>query len=100
MPYRFLSNSLHLTADRAVTYFKKYHGAKQFKFEELLSPDIDYRPTIQALMSGTTGLRNESGHKPKNRADLIKRDSQLRTRFESAADLLLELCDAVKQLHV
>ena len=51
MPYRFLSNSLHLTADRAVDYFKTHHGAKTFEFEEPLASDIAYRPTIQAMMT-------------------------------------------------
>jgi hypothetical protein len=48
------------------------------------------RPLIARIL-GVTEHRNESGHKPSNRATRVKRDQELRTRFEAAADLLLEV---------
>jgi hypothetical protein len=58
------------------------------------------KEVLFARVLGITSHRNESGHKIKRRADLIKRDKQLRTRFETAADLLLDLVDASKPLKV
>ncbi len=55
---------------------------------------------LLARVLGVTSYRNETGHKVRNRTDLIKRDKQLATRFEAASDLLLELIDASKPLHV
>lgn len=55
------------------------------------------------LLSEVAGIiphRNETGHKPKNPDDLKRRDSKLRTRFESAVDLLYELIEATKPLHL
>ena len=49
---------------------------------------------------GVVPHRNESGHKPKTLAARIKRDSELRTRFEAAADLLFDLICACRPLHL
>jgi len=56
--------------------------------------------TLISRIHGITSHRNDSGHKPRNKKELIKRDSQLRTRMESAVDLLQELTNAVKSLKV
>jgi hypothetical protein len=40
--------------------------------------------------------RNDTGHKITSLNQLIKRDTELKTRFESATDLLLELITAYK----
>jgi hypothetical protein len=53
-----------------------------------------------ARILGVTPYRNDTGHKPKDMKALIKRDQQLRTRFEDAVDLLGELIDATKPLKV
>jgi hypothetical protein len=53
-----------------------------------------------ARIHGVTPHRNDSGHKPKNREDLRKRDRELRTRFEAAVDLLGDLIAVVKPLHI
>lgn len=45
-------------------------------------------------------FRNDTGHEPKKLADRIKRDRQLRTRFETAADLLEDVVEAVKGLRL
>lgn len=53
---------------------------------------------LLASMLSVTPHRNDSGHKPKNRAQLINRDKKLRTRFENAADLLQEFLSATSML--
>jgi hypothetical protein len=55
---------------------------------------------LLARVLGVTAHRNETGHKVKNRADLIKRDKELRTRFETAEDLLVDLVEASRPLKV
>ncbi len=49
-------------------------------------------------VAAVTAFRNQSGHKPKTLAERIRRDGELRTRLESAADLLLDLVEANSQL--
>jgi len=56
--------------------------------------------SLLARILGITGHRNESGHKPKTKAALIKRNTELRTRFENAVDLLSDLIRASRSLHV
>jgi hypothetical protein len=71
-----------------------------------LMRDLDYNrcPAIKidllGRIVGVTPYRNESAHKPKSRTQLIKRDRQLRTRFENAVDIFLDLTTAAKALHV
>lgn len=55
---------------------------------------------LLARVRGITSYRNSSGHKPGSSKELLKRDSALRTRFESAIDLLRELIDASKPLRL
>jgi hypothetical protein len=55
---------------------------------------------LLARVLGVTGHRNQTGHKVKNRAELIKRDKELRTRFETAEDLLFDLVEASRPLKV
>lgn len=57
-------------------------------------------PAFAAQMIGVTPYRNDTGHKPKNLKELIKRDQQLRTRFESAVDLFRDLVEAAKPLKI
>ncbi len=61
-------------------------------------PSID-QPLLGRVL-GITPHRNASAHKPKSLADLVRRDKQLRTRFENAADVLLDLIQAAKPLRV
>ena len=63
-------------------------------------PCPDLNAALSARILGITTYRNESGHKPKDEKALIKRDRQLRTRFENAADLFRELVDASKPLKL
>lgn len=53
-----------------------------------------------AHVLGITPHRNETGHRPNSKEALIRRDTTLRTRFENAADTLLELIVASKPLRV
>jgi len=87
-----------------------------FKFEsgpwaalmELWGDNLDFKkakcPALTkafiARIHGVTPHRNESGHKPKDAAALMKRDRELRTRFEGAVDLLTDLIAVVKPLRI
>jgi hypothetical protein len=51
-------------------------------------------------VAALTDVRNDSGHKPKNRAARTKRDHELRTRFESAIDVLRDLASALRPLRL
>lgn len=51
---------------------------------------------FMARIHGITPFRNDAGHKPSSAKALIKRDKELRTRFESAVDLFADLIDATK----
>jgi hypothetical protein len=51
-------------------------------------------------VAGHVDRRNELGHKPKKRAERVKRDTKLRTWFEEATDLLQELLDAARHLRL
>ena len=46
---------------------------------------------------GLADPRNQSAHKVTSRKTLINRDMQLRTRFENAADILLDLATAMRK---
>ncbi len=78
------------------------------KIMEILMENLDYKkcasPDLkQALFArilGITPHRLDSAHKPKTRNALIKRDRELRTRFESASDILEDLIKASKPLRV
>lgn len=63
-----------------------------------LCPELD--AGLIGRIVGVTAHRNDSGHKPANKAALVKRDKELRTRFESAADLLFDLVTASKPLRI
>lgn len=61
------------------------------------------KPLTPALISRIIGLtphRNEAGHKPATLKGLIKRDRELRTRFETAVDTLKDVLEATKKLRV
>ena len=75
---------------------------------ELIKSNIDtkrskcpeLKPAFLSRIHGLTGHRNESGHKPKDQAALIKRDREIRTRFESATDTFFDLITYTKTLRV
>jgi len=65
--------------------------------------DADIRkvtPTLLSRVVGVTPHRNDSGHLPRNLAERVRRDQALRTRFESAVDLLKDLVEATSALRI
>jgi hypothetical protein len=50
-------------------------------------------------VAAVTDLRNETGHKPRSREDRMRRDRELRTRFESSMDLLRDFIAATRSLR-
>lgn len=60
----------------------------------------DLKKTLWSRIHGITEYRNQSGHKAvKSLTELSQRDATLRTRFESACDILFELAVASRPLH-
>jgi hypothetical protein len=57
------------------------------------------RPLLMRV-AALTDIRNDAGHKPRRTADLIKRNQELRTRFENAVDVLRDFADATRPLHI
>jgi hypothetical protein len=76
------------------------HNFNKFDWAKLIEVLLDHAD-FQRLPQGTknilkrvaavTGHRNESNHPPQSRSARIKRDCELRTRFESAGDLLRDM---------
>lgn len=60
----------------------------------------DLNKSLLMRVAALTAVRNDSGHKPKDRAAQAKRDRELRTRFESAVDVLRDFADAAKTLRI
>jgi hypothetical protein len=56
-------------------------------------------PLIHGILA-MTAHRNDTGHKIKRQRDLVKRDKQLRTRFEHAVDLFRDLVVAAKPFRI
>ena len=54
-----------------------------------------FRP-VMARIIGLVPDRNDSGHEPNDRASLIRRDSELRTRFEHAVGTLVSLIEIMR----
>jgi hypothetical protein len=51
-------------------------------------------------VAALTDVRNDTGHKPRNRAAYVKRDTELRTRLESAIDVLRDFAKATRSLRL
>jgi hypothetical protein len=51
-------------------------------------------------VAALTDVRNEAGHKPRNRAAAIARDRELRTRFETAVDVFRDFAGAARPLRI
>jgi hypothetical protein len=58
------------------------------------------KKSLLMRVAALTDVRNDTGHKPKNRAARIKRDRELRTRFESAIDVLRDFVNALRPLRL
>jgi len=57
-------------------------------------------PDLLGRVLGITSHRNDSAHKLNSLRLVMKRDRELRTRFESATDILFDLVNASKPLRV
>lgn len=55
-------------------------------------------PPLLGRVLSVAPHRNDTGHKVTNLKRLIKRDTELKTRFESATDLLYDLIQAQRQI--
>ena len=58
------------------------------------------KKSLLVRVAALTEHRNETGHKPKNRAVHIQRDRELRTRFETAVDVLRDFAKALGPLKI
>jgi hypothetical protein len=71
-------------------------------FEHFYVVDKKKVPDLTANLihriEATTAYRNQSAHKPRNPQERNDRDREIRTRFESAADLLLDLIKVSGQI--
>lgn len=57
-------------------------------------------PALMARILGVTPHRNESGHKVRDEKSRIRRDKELRTRFEGALDLFAAFLEATKKFRL
>lgn len=73
---------------------------KWLKFSKIKQISPNLNDTLLASVLAATPRRNESGHKLTKPADVKRRDTRLRTHFEHAADLLLDLIQASRGLKV
>jgi hypothetical protein len=64
------------------------------KFDEFPVHGLKLGKPLWNRVRGMTPHRNESGHEPSTEEELRQRDTELRTRFEHAADTLTELAKA------
>lgn len=58
----------------------------------------ELKPALFARVLGVTPHRNDSGHRPRDTQGLMRRDRELRTRFEHASDLMRDLIAASRGL--
>ncbi len=58
------------------------------------------KKSLLMRVAALTEHRNETGHKPKNRTVHSQRDRELRTRFETAVDVLRDFAKAVGPLKI
>jgi hypothetical protein len=87
---------LHFQKDpwqNVVQAMQKHCDARKSKCPKLID-------TLWGRVLGLIPYRNAVDHKPRTLNELTDRDTRLRTRFESAADTLLELVDAASPLRV
>ncbi|QDK42697.1 hypothetical protein DOM21_14810 [Bacteriovorax stolpii] len=84
----------------------KFEKDPWFKVTEYLISNLNFtnanvKPLSKQILNSIAGItsdRNETGHKPDTLSKLKTRDSKLKTRFESASDILLSLTTACKNL--
>ncbi len=67
-----------------------------FDYKKAKCPQLN--TSLLARILGLTSHRNDAGHKPQSLEKLKERDIQLRTRYETSFDILLELINACKPI--
>ena len=72
----------------------------QFNFNDVQQTCPKLDGALFNRIGGLTSHRNESGHKPRSRIALVRRDAQLRTRYEHASDVFIEVQDATRPLRL
>ena len=79
-----------------------FDTAAWFKIADTVYSSLDFQRApaltkpLWAQVIGITKPRNDAGHEPRTMADRVKRDKELRTRFETAGDLLRNLIEATQ----
>jgi pyruvate/2-oxoglutarate dehydrogenase complex dihydrolipoamide acyltransferase (E2) component len=99
------TQAMNLWSTKATYNFEKDNWAVIMKdmvrtFPTSKSPAPALTAVMIAGILAVSAHRNEVGHKPKSRAQLVKRNRELRTRFESAIDQFRDLVNAAKPLKV
>lgn len=77
--------------EKVLEHFEDFYLINKKKVPDLTS-NLIHR------IEATTGFRNQSAHKPKTLNGRIQRDQEIRTRFESAVDLLFDLVSVIGQV--
>lgn len=77
--------------EKVIELFQSFYIVKKKKVPDLTA-NLIHR------VAATTAYRNEAAHKPKTPEERKQRDREMRTRFESAADLLFDLLKVLDQL--
>jgi hypothetical protein len=92
-------------------FWRSYNPARKFSGKKNWGPlmkdfmnELDNQKcpglpiTLVGAVFGLTAHRNDSSHKPETMKKLIERDRRLRTRFETARDILSDLIEAGKKI--
>jgi hypothetical protein len=83
-----------------------FDTAPWFGIADTIYSSLDFKKAdsltkpLWAQVIAITKPRNDAGHEPKTMAERVKRDKELRTRFETAGDLLRNLIEATPKLGV
>jgi len=78
--------------EKVLEHFEDFYTVNRKKVPDLTSNFIH-------RLEATTSFRNQSAHKPRTLNERIQRDQEIRTRFESAVDLLFDLVKVLAQVR-
>jgi hypothetical protein len=77
--------------EKVLDYFEDFYLVNKKKVPNLTS-NLIHR------IAATTTPRNQAAHKPRTLKERVQRDQELRTRFESAVDLLFDLVKVLSEV--
>lgn len=77
--------------EKVLEHFEDFYLVNKKKVPHLTS-NLIHR------IAATTTPRNQSAHKPKTLKERVQRDQEIRTRFESAVDLLFDLVKVLSEV--